>query len=118
MSVTTNREQTVHITKGDTLTPLRRTLYQGGEVVNLTGKTVTFRMVDDAGTEKVAATSATVDDATAGEVSYSWAAGDVDTAGTYYGYFIVTSSAKDDTFPHDGKKLKIIVHDPDTAVTA
>ena len=81
------------------------------EDVDLTGETVEFSMYDAAGVAKVDQTSATVDNATAvggAEVSYAPTANDVDTAGTYYGYF----SRKDsgglfETFPTEPQEFVI-----------
>lgn len=88
-----------------------------GTVVDLTGKTVKFEMYGLAdGDTKVAETSTgvTVTSATDGECQYDPVAADVDTPGTYFAYFTVTSSSKKDTFPvHEGY-LEIII-DPDTS---
>ena len=52
--------------------------------VNLTGATVKFSMrVEPAGTVKVNAATATIDDAEAGQVSYNWTASDTNTADDY-----------------------------------
>lgn len=100
-----------HLGVGDTLTPLTRTLKQSGSVVNLTGKTVTFTMVNEDGTVIVNAASATVNTpATAGEVYYSFQAADVLLPGVFYGWFVVTSAGKTDTFPADGRELEIHIH--------
>jgi len=79
-------------------------------VTNLTGKTVTFKLVDEYGTEVLAATSATVTDATAGEVEYDFSSEDVDTAGTFYGYFIVDESGEDDHYPAVRGDLVVTIH--------
>jgi hypothetical protein len=97
-----------HIT--DTRTLLSVTLQQRGETgtlaaVNLTGlATPQFKLVNAAtGVEAIAATSTgvTVDDATAGEVSYRFSSGGVDEAGIYWGYFIATQTSRTDHFPVD-----------------
>ena len=100
---------------GDTLTVLSAELTQkdaNGDptVVNLTGKTVKFKMVSAAGVEKVAESTATVISAAAGTVYYQFLDADVDTAGTYYGYFLVYDSGKFDTFPAVRRELKIVIH--------
>lgn len=105
-----NRQQVHTIAVGDTRTPLGVTLMQGGEPVDLTGYTVKFRMVDSSGADVVTETDTgvTVTDAVAGQAQYGFAADDVGTAGTYYGFFTVyNGSAKRDTFPPDGRKLRI-----------
>ena len=59
--------------------------------VNLTGATVRFSMrVEPAGTVKVSAAAATIDDAEAGQVSYNWTASDTNTADDYEAEFQVT----------------------------
>ena len=81
-----------------------------GTVVDLTGKTVKFSMITDAGTAKVDNVAATLNDATAGKVQYSWAAADVDTAGVFWGYFhTLDASSLVETFPPDGRKLRIVI---------
>lgn len=48
-----------------------------------------------------------------GSVTYDFASGNVDEAGTYWLWFVVTDgSSEKDTFPHDGRKVKIEVVDP------
>lgn len=70
------------------------------EAVNLTGKTVKFRMVNSAtGVEKVAETAATVTVAASGYAQYDFQAADVDTAGVFDAWFIVYASGETDTFP-------------------
>ena len=69
--------------------------------VNLTGATVKFSMrVDPAGTVKVNAATATIDDAEAGQVSYNWTASDTNTADDYEAEFQVTfAGGAVQTFP-------------------
>lgn len=90
--------------KGDTYPALTATLTDSvGAAVDLTGATVTFRMVDSAGTVVVAAGAVSITNAAAGEVSYSWQAGDVDTVGEFRGEFnaVLFGGAKAH-FPNDG----------------
>lgn len=98
-------------TVGDRLTSIAAKLRKAdGTALDLTGCTVAFRMVKQSdSTVKINNAAATVDSATAGTVSYAWAAIDVDAAGTYVGYWIVTNTAasKVDTYPPDGQKLII-----------
>jgi len=98
---------------GDRLTPITATLMQNGVVVDLTGKTVAFRMVKADNTVVVDSVAATVVSATAGTVSYSFLAAHVTTAGTYYGWWIVTSGGLSDHYPHDGRKYKIVLINED-----
>lgn len=98
-------------TVGDRLTSIAAKLRKADNTaLSLTGCTVAFRMqLQSSGATKVNDAAATVDSASEGTVSYAWAAGDVDTAGTYVGYWIVTNTAsgKVDTYPPDGEKLVI-----------
>jgi hypothetical protein len=98
---------------GDTEVALAATLVRpDGTVVDLTGLTVKFTMVDSAGTDVVAETTSgvTVTDADSGEVQYTFSSGDVDTAGTFYGYFVVIDgSSNRDTFPVRKRDLRIVI---------
>lgn len=84
------------------------------EDVVLTTETITFSMYGEDGTVKVNNQSGTLVDGDAdggAQVSYSPAAADVDTAGTYYGYFHVTDgSSLVETFPTatEGFIIKIL----------
>ena len=101
------------IAKGDLDAPLGRTLQQDGVAVDLTGKTVEFKMVASDGTVTVDWTSSNVTIVTAseGKVQYDFQSGDVDTAGTFYYWFRVVASSETKTFPPDGRKAKIIITD-------
>lgn len=46
-----------------------------------------------------------------GAVQYQWQTGDVDTAGTFYWYFIVISGSARDHFPVDQQKGVLEIHD-------
>jgi hypothetical protein len=101
------------LTVGDTLTPLGCQLKQvnaSGVLtpVSLAGATVKFKMSDTDGVIVVTETETgvTVVDATTGKVSYDFQAADVDTAGIYYGRFVVYSGLEKDTYPI-GNKLVI-----------
>jgi len=101
---------------GDTLTPMGATLQQKNAsgvlaAVDLTGLTVKFQMVDSAGTVKVAETTTgvTVTDAAAGKVQYDFQSADVDTEGTFYGWFTVYSGSERDTYPIGGRELVIVI---------
>ena len=79
---------------GDRNPPIREEITSGGAAYNLTGATVAFQMRDPrSGTFKVN-TSATVDDAAGGLVSYAWGATDLDTAGIFVVSWAVTVGSK------------------------
>ncbi len=81
--------------------------------VNLTGATVVFSMrVEPAGATKISGASATVVDAEAGQVSYSWTAANTDTADDYEAEFQVTYSGGGvQTFPGRNWILVHIIDD-------
>jgi len=99
----------------DTRTLLYATLKQPNEsgvetVVNLTGLTVKFKMVNAAdGTVEIAetATGVTVETAASGTVKYDFSAESVDNAGKYWGYFVVYSTTETDHFPRQCGGLEI-----------
>ena len=86
-----------------------RLLSNGSSVLDLTGKTVLFRMVGtNGGSTVVTGSTATIDSASLGHVSYTPSASHVATAGTYAIYFIdgATDTATAQVlFPYDGAKL-------------
>ena len=106
---------------GDLRTVLPVTLQQPNSagvltVIDLTGLTVTFKMINAAdGTTKIAATATGVSvvSAAAGTVNYDFSSGGVDAAGVYWGTFLVTESGQTDAVPVRHKDLKIII-DSDT----
>lgn len=106
---------------GDLRTVLPVTLQQPDAsgtpaAINLTGLTVTFKMINAAdGTTKIAATSTGVSvvSAAAGTVNYDFSSGGVDAAGVYWGTFLVTESGQTDAVPVRQKDLKIVI-DSDT----
>ena len=106
---------------GDTRTVLPVTLVQPNTsgvltAVDLTGLTVQFKMVNAAtGATEIALTSTgvTVTTAATGQVQYDFSAAGVDTAGVYWGTFVVTQSSETDSFPVIQKDLKIVI-DSDT----
>jgi len=95
---------------GDTRQPVGATLKEYGSAVDLSGVTgVDFRMTTLDGTDVVAWASATVvGDGTAGQVTYDFQSGDVDTAGTYKAWFRINSSGEYTTFPVNGDFTIII----------
>ena len=91
-----------YIKQNDTRPALSAYLTDANDAaVNLTGATVVFNMrVEPAGTIKVNGTSAVVDDAEAGQVSYNWVAANTDTADDYEAEFQVTfAGGAIQTFP-------------------
>ena len=114
-------QQTHRRRVGDTRTVLPVTLQQPNEsgvltVVDLTGKTVQFKMVNAAtNAVEIALTSTGVSVVTAasGTVNYDFSAAGVDTAGVYWGTFVVTESGETDAFPVRTQDLRILI-DSDT----
>lgn len=107
----TVQRQVRHV--GGTLVAIAATLQRpSGTVVDTTDLTVRFLMVSVQGTTKVAETSDNVTETTPadGEVQYDFQAVDVDTPGTYYGYFTTDNGSGDkDTFPAETGDLEIII---------
>lgn len=106
---------------GDLRTVLPVTLQQPDSsgalaAINLTGLTVTFKMVNSAdGSTKISATNTgvTVVSAAAGTVNYDFSSDGVDEAGVFWGTFLVTESGQTDAVPVRQKDLKIVI-DSDT----
>lgn len=85
---------------GDTLTPIQaQLLIDGYPYSGLSGKSVEFKMVNDAGTTKVDWTAGSIVDANLATVQYDFASADVDTAGTYWAWFRVVDGSEYDTWP-------------------
>ena len=103
---------TVH--QGDRREPITRTLMDStGAAINLTGCTVKFRLKKKRGSGGAfkVDTAATIVNApgTDGLVRYNWAAIDVDTPGSYRGWFEVTfADATKQTFPNEGHILVMV----------
>lgn len=88
--------------------------YADGTPVNLTGKTVKFKMrLVGSATLKVN-TAATVVDAATGSVRYDWAAIDVDTAGHYLVWWEVTTTADGKTQDVSEAVIEFRAHTPET----
>lgn len=106
---------------GDTITVLPVTITQPNSsgvdtAVNLTGKTVKFKMLNRAtGETKIAetATGVTVVTAASGIVNYDFSPTGVDEAGYFNGFFTVTDGAETDHFPVKQDDLRIEI-DSDT----
>lgn len=107
MALTGNTLCTVGRVVGN-LEPIGATLTDiDGVKLNLSGKTILFRMVlISDGTVKINSVSATIDTAADGEVSYSPASGDMDTAGLYAMYFIDDDTV-DRLWPYDGANFQL-----------
>jgi len=93
---------TFYIKQNDTRPILAATLIDGdGSAVNLDGATVAFKMRKVSTTVSVVDASATIADATNGEVTYTWSASDTATVGEYEGEFQVTyADSGIQTFPN------------------
>lgn len=79
-----------------------------GAAINLTGRTVVFRMVLIAdGTVKINNAAATLDTASTGKVSYTPSASDVNTAGRYACYFLDTTDTPNKLWPYDGARFQL-----------
>ncbi len=101
----------VEVRQGDTLPYLDFTLVSDTSDTphNLSGATVTFSMIDDNGDSKIQNGACTIVGAATGEVRYSFAAADTDTAGIFYGEFqVVFSSGKKLSFP-EGEYIRITI---------
>ena len=108
-----NAVETWHQTQGDTLSPIGgRLLKPDGDPVDLTGLEVVLLVIADADDAvKVNRAAATIVDAEDGLVSYAPSDNDVDTAATYWYWWIVIDpdTGKEDHYPHDGKRRKLEV---------
>lgn len=100
---------------GCTLTPvgaqLRQKVNGVWTPVDLTGKTVSFKMTDYLGADVVAETSThvTVVDEADGLVKYDFQEGDIETPGTYYAWFFVYDGVEKDSYPSNGREFVIRV---------
>lgn len=101
--------------EGDRRTAIAATLRDAdGAVVNLTGTTVAFKMVNSVNAVVIASEAATIDSAAAGTVSYSPSAAFAALlAGDYYAWWVVTrtSDSRKDHYPPDGKRLRVRIVD-------
>ena len=106
--------QTFSIKQNDTRPILKAQLLDAEELpVNLTAAAIEFHMrVYPAGTTKIASGSVTINDATQGQVQYSFSASDTNTADTYEAEFEVTySDGTIQTFPNDTQATVKITDD-------
>ena len=94
------REPDFYIGEGATYPKLEVTLSLKGNVVDVTGDTITFSMMDAFGNTKIAAGSAAIESASDGEVSYTFSTADTNEPGDYYGQFHVDfTGGVEGTFP-------------------
>lgn len=85
--------------------------YQG--IIDLTtASAVKWVMMTQGGVAKTNTACTIVSPATLGEVTYAWAAADVDTPGIFYGKFMVTIGGQDLPVPSDGFLVVKIDEDP------
>jgi hypothetical protein len=93
---------TFFIKRNDTSPIFRAILKDGdGVVVDVTGATVRFHMVDQARVLKVDA-AAVINAGSSGDVQYEWIAADTDTAGFFDAEFEVTfATSRVETFPNN-----------------
>ena len=112
-----NSIQVHYLTDLDSLTPIGRTLKRGGSAINGTSLTLQTKLVADGGTvvHDWSATGASWQTASTGKAQYDWQAADLaafqaaEDGAAFWLWFRVVSSGEYDTFPHDGRKLKIVV---------
>jgi len=113
-----NPIQTHKITDLDSLTPIGRTLKRGGSAIDGTALTLQTKLVSDAGTviHDWTATGASWSVAASGKAQYDWQPADLTAfqaaadGAVFWLWFRVASGGEYDTFPHDGRKLKIVVN--------
>lgn len=112
-----NAIQVHYLTDGDSLTPIGRTLKRGGAAVDGSALDLQTKLVDDGGAviHDWSATGASWETASAGKAQYDWQGADLAAfqaaadGAVFWLWFRVASSGEYDTFPHDGRKLKIVV---------
>lgn len=99
---------------GDTLTVMPLQLMQDdmngvAQAVDLTGRDVSFRMLNKQNVEVVpdSTSRVTVTDAANGELQVDFEAQDVAEAGVFYGYIKVVDTGESDTFPVLRRDLSI-----------
>lgn len=101
-----------HIKQNDTRPIMAATLIDGdGNVANLDGATVLFKMRQAGETTVKVNASAAIADATKGKVTYTWSAADTNTVGEFEGEFEVTYAGGGvQTFPNN-KYIEIEITD-------
>lgn len=83
-------DQVFKIKQGDTAPPISGTLKENKAVRDLTEASSVALRWRRKGTTATVSNAATIDDATAGAVSYTWAAGDTDDPGVYFAEWVVS----------------------------
>lgn len=104
---------TFYMTRGDLLPELTATLQDAdGVAVNLANaQAIEFHMTPVGSSTPKVNTTATFVDKPAGQVKYTWAGADTDTAGRYYGEFEVEwPGPLTETFPN-AERILIIVQE-------
>lgn len=101
------------IKKGDLLPEITHQFKDAsGNVVDLTGGAIKFSMwLVDGSSVKINAATAAIVTAATGQVKYTWAGTDTNTAGRYKGEFEATLSTKKLTSPVDTYISIIIIDD-------
>jgi len=104
---------TFYIKQNDTGPAMLATLQDAsGNAINLVGASVRFHMRSVMGGNPVVDAAATVVNAAAGTVRYSWIAADTNTVGSYQAEFQVTyADASVETFPNDSYIAVEIIDD-------
>jgi hypothetical protein len=87
-------------------------LIDPADLIDWSTGTVTFSMEDRAGTVKVNAASATLVSGFKRQVAYAWTGTDTDTAGEYYGQFVVTVGSDVYRVPNNDTQRLIITVGP------
>jgi hypothetical protein len=102
-----------YVKQNDTSPAMLATLQDAdGVAVSLVGATVRFHMRTLGGTQTKVDAAATVVNALAGTVRYSWIAADTNTVGSYQAEFEVTyADASVETFPNDSYIAVEIIDD-------
>ena len=82
------------------------------KAIDITGQTITFRMVDAQGVVKVDNQPAVIEDAAAGRVSYTPQAADVDTTGDFTMFFLANGVR----YPYDAAQWTLRITEETQAV--
>ena len=101
-------DRKLRLSKDALLPTLIVQLLDGVNPVDLTSATVTFSMDDEAGTAKVNNASATLKDGATGKIEYAWSGTDTDTAGLFFGQFVVTIGTDTHRVPNNDSQRLII----------
>jgi hypothetical protein len=112
-----NSIQVHYLTDLDSLTPLGRTLKRAGAAIDGSTLTLETKLVADSGSvvHDWTTTGASWQSASSGKAQYDWQAADLAAfqaaadGAAFWFWFRVSSGGEFDTFPHDGRKLKIVV---------